>query len=247
MDAHLALLPLADIMSAFWLSGAPGQVIAVVLFVGSIVAWSLMLSKLRELSDARTSSDRFLAAYRKESHPVSLYLRRQKYEDSPLYAIYDKGCLALGSALESRGADPNDLFLGAVGSSKHRLSEFQMSLVRNTVERTRADQALLLEKSMGLLATAAIAAPFLGLLGSAWGLMEAFEALAAPGASVTLSDLAMRVAGAFLTTVVGLLVALPSAVGYGLLRDRIRRVTIAMGNYSQELVSHIERQYLQQG
>lgn len=237
-------LPVADIAFALKQSNTAGKVIVAILFVGSIFAWSIMVTKIRELRQARKTSNRFLAAYRKEAHPASLYLKRQKYEASPLYVIYDKTCAALGAALESRGANPEDLFMGGVGSTHQQLDEIQISAVRNVAERTTSDQALLLENSMGLLATATTTAPFLGLLGTVWGVMDAFGGMAVTG-SAMLSAVAPGISGALLTTVVGLLVALPSAIGYNMLSDQIRRLCVEMDNFSQEIMSDVEHYYLQ--
>jgi biopolymer transport protein TolQ len=236
--------PIAGIAFALRQSNMAGKVIVAVLFVGSIFAWSVMVAKIKELRQGRLVSRRFLAAYRKEGHPASLFLKRQKYEASSLYAIYERTCIALGAALESRGAEPGDLFMGGVGSDLHRLDEVQISYVRNVAERTMADEALLLENNMGLLATAASTAPFLGLLGTVWGVMEAFGGMAVSGTAM-LSEVAPGISGALLTTVVGLLVALPSAIGYNALTDRIRRMGVEMDNFLQELSSDIERHYLQ--
>ena len=133
--------------------------------------------------------------------------------------------------------------MGGVASESRRLDEVQVSAIRNVSERTMADQALLLENRMGLLATAASTAPFLGLLGTVWGVMEAFGGMAVSG-SAMLSDVAPGISGALVTTVVGLLVALPSAIGYNLLSDQVRRFSVEMDNFTQELASDIERHYL---
>jgi len=238
-------LPVGGIGFAIRNSNLAGRIIVVVLFAGSIFVWSVMLTKMRELRQVRRDSKRFVAAYRKEAHPASLFLKRQKYGASVLYVTYEKAYNALGTVLESRGADEKDLFMGAVGSTHHRLSEIQISSVRKIAERSVADQALLLENSMGFLATATTTAPFLGLLGTVWGVMDSFGGMAVTGSAV-LSAVAPGISGALSTTVVGLLVALPSAIGYNTLSDQIRRLCVEMDNFSQELVSDIERYYLQE-
>lgn len=238
-------LPLGGIIFAMRQANMAGKIIVVVLFVGSIFAWSVMVTKIRELNAAKRSSRLFLQAYRREADPVAVYRKRQKYEGSPLYVIYGNACLALGAAFESRGVDPEDLFMGGVGATEHRLSELQISSVRTAAERTMADQSLLLENSMGFLATATTTAPFLGLLGTVWGVMDSFGGMVVTG-SAMLSAVAPGISGALLTTVVGLLVALPSAIGYNFLSDWIRRMSVEMDNFTQELVSGIERQYLPQ-
>jgi biopolymer transport protein TolQ len=239
-----AAFPMAGLMFALQQSNAAGKGIVILLFVGSILAWSVMLTKARELRLAHRVSNRFLAAYRKEAHPAALFLKRQRFDSSPLYVVYDNVCRALGSLLESRGADPEDLFMGSVGKPEQRLGDVQISAVRNVAERTVADQSLLLEDNMGMLATAVSTAPFLGLLGTVWGVMDAFGGMAITGTAM-LSAVAPGISGALLTTVIGLFVALPSVVGYNLLSDAIRRISVSTENFAQELVSDVERHYRQ--
>lgn len=230
-------------MFALRQSNLAGKVIVAILFIGSIFAWSLMITKMRELAQARRTSASFLRLYRQDAHPAAVFLKRRKFEESPLYAVYAQACVELGAALESRGAAPEDLFMGGVGSSEPHLSEMQVSAIRNVAERTMADQSLLMERSMGLLATATTTAPFLGLLGTVWGVMDSFAGMAVTGTAM-LSAVAPGVSGALLTTVVGLLVALPSAIGYNMLGDQIRRLTVMLSNFCEELVSDVERHYL---
>ena len=94
---------------------------------------------------------------------------------------------------------------------------------------------------MGLLATAVSAAPFLGLLGTVWGVMDAFSGMADSG-SAALSAVAPGISGALLTTIIGLIVALPSMIGYNLLSSKIRHIAVQMDNFSQEFVSRISNE-----
>jgi biopolymer transport protein TolQ len=149
--------------------------------------------------------------------------------------------VALGAELEDRGINATELFMGGVGEKRH-ISEIQMEAVRNVNERNVADQAVLLEGSMGLLATAVSASPFLGLLGTVWGVMDSFGGMAVSG-SATLAAVAPGISGALLTTVVGLLVALPSAIGYNLLTNSIRRLTVQMDNFAQEFSADVQRTF----
>ena len=94
------------------------------------------------------------------------------------------------------------------------------------------------------IASAVTTAPFLGLLGTVWGVMDSFGGMGVTG-SAMLSAVAPGISGALLTTVVGLLVALPSAICYNLLSDQIRRLSVEMDNFVQEFMSDIERLYLE--
>ena len=95
---------------------------------------------------------------------------------------------------------------------------------------------------MGVLATAVTASPFLGLLGTVWGVMESFSAMAKTG-SVQLSAVAPGIAGALLTTVIALLVALPSAIGYNMLTTRVKELHVQTDNFAQELIAEVQRHY----
>ncbi len=234
---------MANLSLAWGQSNAAGKIIVVFLFVGSIFAWSIMITKFCQLKQAKTKSAAFLRAYRREKDPVGLFLKRQKFQQSPLYSIYQHTCSALGAAFETTGVDSSDLLMGNINSNRSRLGKVEVSSVRNVAERTMADECLLLENSMGFLATAASTAPFLGLLGTVWGVMDAFGGMVVKG-SAMLSEVAPGISGALLTTVVGLLVALPSAIGYNILSDKIRRFSVEVDNFTQELTSNIERRYL---
>lgn len=222
-----------------------GVGIVAVLVVGSVMAWTLMLTKWRELRTARLLSDAFMQAYRGEAHPIGLALRSRRFAGSPLYVIYEHVCQALGRLTRRVGMpEDGDLFGGDDGTGRMPdLTTQQTNAVRNVAERTVADEALLLETSMGLLATAVTTAPLLGLLGTVWGVMDAFAGMSAQK-SAQLSAVAPGISSALVTTVVGLIVALPSAIGYNLLSNEIRKLCVKMDNFAQELVSDIETRYL---
>lgn len=215
MNGLMLPLFLGNVTGVFAESSLPGKLIVLLLFISSVGVWYVMGTKMIQLARARKSSEHFLDLFRKKSNPFE---QGQRIPGSPLNTLYEAGC----AAISEQGDQP--------------LTSHQMESVRAVVDRTMADEALLLEDGMGLLATAVSACPFLGLLGTVWGVMDAFMGMASSG-SATLSAVAPGIAGALLTTVVGLLVALPSAIGYNLLTSRIRRLAVQMDNFSQEFGS----------
>jgi biopolymer transport protein TolQ len=240
----LNTLPIANMGDAFMDSTMPGKVIVLFLFFGSAAAWTIMINKGLQLRAAEKATRRFLTAFRSERSPTALFTRRERYPDSPLDAIYIGSCKALGGELQAHGIDPGDLLMGEMTSGAHRkLSLNQLETVRAVVDRNVADGVLLLEEQMGMLATAVSAAPFLGLLGTVWGVMDAFSGMASSG-NAALSAVAPGISGALLTTIVGLLVALPSMIGYNLLSAKIRKISVQMDNFAQEFVSAIQNTYV---
>lgn len=209
---------LGNVIYTFNESTLPGKLIVMVLLASSVGAWYVMSTKLYQLARARTGSDRFLRLFREKETPFDTGVR---IPQSPLNAIYEAGC----SAVAVEGGE--------------NLTSHQIESVQAVVERTMADEALMLEDQMGVLATAVSACPFLGLLGTVWGVMDAFGGMASSG-SATLSAVAPGIAGALLTTVVGLLVALPSSIGYNMLTSRIRHLSVQMDNFSQEFLIAVQ-------
>jgi len=243
-NSLLTSLPIASMGSAFTDSTTPGKIIVWVLILGSAGAWTIMITKGWQLHCADQATDEFLDAFRTERNPTALFTKREHYHGSPLNIIYTEGCKALGGELQAHGIDPDDLLMGDMTSEAHRrLTLNQLETLRAVVDRNVADEALNLEDQMGLLATAVSAAPFLGLLGTVWGVMDAFNGMAQSG-SAALSAVAPGISGALLTTIVGLLVALPSMIGYNLLSSRIRRISVQMDNFAQEFISAIQNAYV---
>jgi biopolymer transport protein ExbB/TolQ len=126
---------------------------------------------------------------------------------------------------------------------KAMLSLKAMEHVKRTLERSVAEQSLKLESGLILLAIAVSGAPFLGLLGTVWGVMSTFGGIAMSG-SANLQAMAPGVAAALVTTVAGLLVAIPSMFGYNWLVHNLRVQTVELDNFAQELVSKMETEYL---
>lgn len=240
----IAILPLANVLFALRQSNAPGQVIVAVLLIWSVWVWTVMTTKLRDLKRAERETREFVSLFRREVDPVALYLKRRRFEGSPVYKVYENGCLAIGGELEDvDGIDTEDLLLGRMSDQSRALSSRQCEMVRNNVERTVTDQAMVLENRMGTVANAVSTCPFLGLLGTVWGVMDAFGGMAVSGAA-TLSAVAPGISGALLTTIVGLLVAIPSAIGYNILTHKIRNMHVQMDNFAQEFLSAVQRAYL---
>jgi biopolymer transport protein ExbB/TolQ len=237
------LLTLGSISGAFNQSSMSGKLIVIALFAISIFAWTVMVTKFMELRRARIDSERFLRVYREQARPTNLFVKKQRMPDTPLDRLYEAGCKTLVDELVALGVDRHEILLsGEYPQEQKRLQPHQLENIRTVVDCTLADAALNLESLMGLLATAVSTGPFLGLLGTVWGVMDAFGAMANSG-SALLSAVAPGIAGALLTTVIGLLVALPSSIGYNMLTTRIRRLAVQMDNFAQEFSADVQKQF----
>lgn len=231
MGVWLVMPPLAGVMSAFNESNFAGKLIVIILLAGSVLAWTVMLTKLREVRGALRTSRKFLTAYRRQADPLAVFLRQERIEPSPILRVYLAGCQALlptarpGASLLTGGAT---------------YTRDDVTAARSAAERMMADEAWQLENSMGLLATMVTAGPSLGLLGTVWGVMDSFGSMAHTGAAM-LSAVAPGVSGALLTTVVGLVIAIPSAIGYNMIAEDLRRMDLELENFVEEYASDLTR------
>ena len=215
-----------DVLYAFERSDIVGQAIVVFLFVGSVFAWTIMIEKALALRKAKKATLEFARAFRGESSIDRLTALARGLE-GPVPTVFKQGVAKLAE------------FQGAGRSGGRELSTVETEAVRSALERAVADQILQLEDRIGYLAIAVSSCPFFGLFGTVWGVMVAFCGMASKGRA-DIAAIAPGVSGALLTTVVGLLVAIPSLIGYNLLTNTIRQLTVQMDNFVEEFMARIK-------
>jgi biopolymer transport protein ExbB/TolQ len=199
-----------------------------------------MVFKSKQFAKIRLQNQAFLEAFRAEKHPLALFLRQRVFSESTSFRVYVRACKFAARALNMAEADVGDLLSG--GLLPKRLDTAGLQVIREAGERELADQLLHMEKDMATLATITSLAPFMGLFGTVWGVMEAFNGMAVTGAP-TLSSVAPGISSALLTTVVGLLVAMPTVFGYNLLSVRLREEAVRMDNFLQEWMGEMHHTY----
>ncbi len=234
----------SGLVYAFQHSTAPGKAILFLLFVASIFSWSVMVTKWRMLQVAQRQRRNFLDRFRADRQPLTLYSEQARFDGTPIFSIYRAGCKEL--TLQLLGSqEVDETFRGRLESAP-KISPSQMRLVTTAMERAVGETALRLESRMILLATAVSGAPFLGLLGTVWGVMDTFGDVAAAG-SANLAAMAPGVSAALITTVTGLLVAIPAMFGYNYLVTTLRAMIVELDNFAAELSSEFEHKYVDHG
>lgn len=204
------------------------------LAVFSIIAWSVMISKAIQMRRAKRLNQYFSTEFRAQKHVLDIFDRRVQAEGCPMFAVYQAGSGEVDVRLKNEE-----------GGRKRFISLKGMEHVKRSLENSVAQESLKLESGLILLAIAVSGGPFLGLLGTVWGVMSTFGHVAQQG-SATLSAMAPGVAAALITTVAGLLVAIPSMFGYNWLVHNLRVLTVELDNFAQELVSKMETEYLEE-
>jgi len=211
-----------------------GKITIGALLIVSLYSWTVMISKARQLAKARAASRRFFEAFGDLRDPMELARSGNTFEGAPAYTVYTEGIDELNYHLEQHP-------LQIAGKTYIRQTSFDM--VRVAMERAVGSEALALEKGMIVLSTAVAGGPFIGLLGTVWGVMETFSGIA-KAASASLTAMAPGVAGALIATVIGLLVAIPAMFAYNFMVTTIRGLTQEMDIFSAQLATKIQHEYL---
>jgi len=213
-----------------------GQAIVIVQILISIAAWSIMIGKWRELKTLTRDTARFVKSFVNGQDVLDFYLQRRKSTETPMETIYGNTCERLVKILDP---EARRQLIGRINDIKSAaLTRREIELLTSTAEHTLSEQILRLEHGMTPLATAVSSAPMLGLFGTVWGIMVAFQAMGVKG-SAMLSELAPGISSALLTTVVGLLVAIPSTIGYNILHSRVKKMTVDCEGFTDELMGRI--------
>jgi len=238
------LLAAGGLIFALQESTIPGRIVLILLFIGSIFSWSVMITKLRVTHFANKQARNFLELFRADRQPLRLYESQLRFDGTPIFSVYQAGCKELTFHLLG-STEVDETFRGRLEVAIP-VAPAQMRAVVSAMERAVGENALKLESQMILLATAVSGAPFLGLLGTVWGVMDTFGGVAMSG-SANLAAMAPGVSAALITTVTGLLVAIPAMFGYNFLVTSIRGMIVEMDNFAAELASEFEHRYVDHG
>ncbi len=228
MFAHFVpLFASANIIEVFQHCDPVGQTITGGLAVGSVIAWAVMFGKRSELNSIRRLNHQFERHLRDQKNLLDLPESLRERRDIPYADL-------LSDAVEAywRAA--------AIGKEKGLdNSRFRLEHAENALQRALARQTLRYESNMIFLASVVSGAPFLGLLGTVWGVMDAFSAVSVQQ-TASIQTLAPGVSAALLTTISGLLVAIPSLFGYNMLFASTKRLITELENYASSLADRIE-------
>lgn len=229
------MVAIVTLQSAFGQSDLFGKMIFLLLFALSMTSWCVIVFSFQKIWKWKKGSKSY--AEKILSQPEKIFtLPLEKENPLPFSTLYREIRLKSSEVLEK-----NRYF--SASRSKVFLSANDLNLLESYVQSLIVQKMRKLEKNLFLLPTVITLAPFLGLLGTVWGIFITFSHLSAGGSiagnSAVLSGLSMALA----TTVVGLLVAIPAVIGYNVLKNDIREYKRKMVHFAKTLLYHVEMQY----
>ncbi len=234
-----------SLVDGFISSNLMGQGIVEVQLLGSVIMVAAIIGKFRELRFTATATRRFLRDFSEGRDVLDHYLTRRPAGTSGIERIYKETCERL---LKILTPDARSLLAGRApqDAGAAALTAREIELVRGTCEHTLDEEELRVESGSSVIATVVALAPMLGLLGTVWGVLDAFADMGTAG-SANLATIAPSISAALVTTVVGLLIAIPGVIAFNRLNGLIRNITSDMEGFTDELMGRIACEFQGRG
>jgi biopolymer transport protein TolQ len=218
-------------------SGPVVKSVIILLLLMSVCCWGITLYKFLVLRSAFKESEVFLNIFWEGTRLSQTYQEAKKLQQSPLAEIFRSGYMELQKFKEvKRSSSPEDN-PGIVLSR-----QLGMGTIRRALDQASIAEQARLEKNLGFLATTGSTAPFIGLFGTVWGIMDSFREIGLRG-SANLATVAPGISEALIATAFGLVAAIPAVVAYNYFLGRIRTISSEMDNFSSEFLNIIERHF----
>jgi biopolymer transport protein TolQ len=208
----------AEVMEMFSNTGLVAKIVLLILLAFSLFSWAIIVAKIGLFRRATTQSGRFVRAFRRSTRLQELANVAEQFKPSPLVAVFE-GAVA---ELQRCGATPRTLS------------------VQRATQIAASEELTRLENRLTWLATTGSIAPFVGLFGTVWGIIDAFHGLGSAG-TATLRAVAPGISEALITTAAGLFAAVPAVVAYNFFLQQIREFAARMDDFSLELLNIIDR------
>lgn len=212
-------------------SGPMAKLVLLILGLSSVVCWTIIFSKWRTLKRALNENALFLNTFWQSKNLDEILSKSEAFGNSPIASVFKFGVKELKKL--------NTEELSAAGASKVENMHRALARASNTEIAT-------LEKNVSWLATTASAAPFVGLFGTVWGIMNSFQSIGATGAA-NLAVVAPGISEALITTATGIGAAIPAIIAYNHFAGQIKRIAVDIECFSQDFINIVQRSVLAGG
>jgi biopolymer transport protein TolQ len=221
-EAPFAFLLQINLLEMLERTDALEAAVVGVLVLFSLFSWTVIFAKWSTLRGARKTNARFLRAFRKANGLEAAVAASEQFRPCPLVGVFDFGYEEVERQVKARGR------------------VISRSAVERALQLGVSEELTRLESSMPWMATTASVTPFIGLFGTVWGIIRAFNDLGQQG-STSLRTVAPGISGALIATAFGLFAAIPAAIFYNVFSHSIRQIGARMDDFSLEFLNLAER------
>ena len=203
----------------------------IILILFSVISWAIIFFKLIQIHKANSESVRFMDFFWKTKRFDTIAAQADRFSSSPLVVLFNEGHSELKQLMdtEKKSEQPG------VSTDLGDIANVSRALRRATNQEINR-----LEKYTTFLATTGSASPFIGLFGTVWGIMVAFEGIGRTG-SASLAVVAPGIAEALKATAIGLIAAIPAVMAYNHFQHKIRVLIKEMDSFSTEFLNIVQR------
>jgi biopolymer transport protein TolQ len=221
-EAPFAFLLQINLLEMMERTDALEAAVVGILICFSLFSWTVIFAKWSTLRGARKTNARFLRAFRKANGLEAAVAASEQFRPCPLVGVFDFGYEEVERQVKARGR------------------VISRSAVERALQLGISEELTRLESSMAWMATTASVTPFIGLFGTVWGIIRAFNDLGQQG-STSLRTVAPGISGALIATAFGLFAAIPAAIFYNVFSHSIRQIGARMDDFSLEFLNLAER------
>ena len=205
------------------------KLVMLVLVYFSVVSWAIIFIKFKTIHRARKDSDAFLDFFWNKKRFDVIQQNLKDFSHSPLTVLFRDGYHELGRNQRKADGDEANFGIDLRGADN----------VARALRRASTQETQRLEKFLTFLATTGSTAPFIGLFGTVWGIMDSFRSIGQTG-SASLAVVAPGISEALVATAIGLVAAIPAVVAYNYFVSKVSILTGEMDNFAQEFLNIVE-------
>lgn len=230
----------SDVVGLVARSGPVAKAVLLILVLFSVASWAIILQKLWSFRRIERHTTRFLDVFRRSSKFSEVQAVCSTLNASPLVGIFQAGYAELNAQLRQAAAGAPAA--GNPGSAPARPTLKSFGALDRALLRASAAEVNRLERRVPFLATTASITPFIGLFGTVWGIMTAFQGIGQTG-STNLGVVAPGIAEALIATAAGLFAAIPAVYFYNHLTTRVKLAAGEMDDFALEFLNIAERNF----
>ncbi|NOY53944.1 MAG: protein TolQ [Deltaproteobacteria bacterium] len=241
MEQSALALSHSGILSLVVNAGLVVKGVLLILLIFSVACWAIILYKYRVIRSARSQTNRFLKVFWMD-HPFSTLIRTaRQYPASPISRLFESAYEEVNKIREGKTSPKGSAAAGGEVAEVAGAAEINgVEHVQRALNRAMISEITRLERAITFLATTGSTAPFIGLFGTVWGIMDAFHGIGVRG-SASLAVVAPGISEALVATAAGLAAAIPAVVAYNHFVRKVRVMANEMENFSSEFLSIAEK------
>ena len=225
----------SDILQMVLGAGLVVKIILLILVLFSVVSWAIIFAKFRLFRNAKQETAYFMDLFWEAKELKNVYKECADLVFSPVANLFRAGYSELIRMRKIQDL-PNP-------SGSDTAMDGLSGYVERSLKRTTLSQGSRLEKALSFLATTGNAAPFIGLFGTVWGIMESFRGIGSHG-SASLAVVAPGISEALVATAMGLFAAIPAVVAFNHFSNQVAEMRAEMDTFAADFLAMVERQII---